>query len=342
MKKVVILLMVSIFLFSPELSLANSDVQDSSQTVKKHSLMLDIAPQMYSGNTTEMLHGMPGIVKTKSQLDYPVPLAGGEIDLGIKNRYNNPKKFALFLGTQYSFIDPVAEMRDRDWISFEYFNLYNAPFSDTKSKSTGWNYKIYSEIRTEVIRTEPLKFGAGIGYDYLKYSYNIWGLEGTQWAYDTLGNMVAETTFSVSEDTLALEYDLTMKGFYVLGWAGYKVHDILYCQLVMKFSPLFSVRAVDHHVLRKFKITETGVNGLYLSANIDVEPSLDFSVWKTRWIPFIDIRYEKADFPDVESDQNFYGDDPGSSNDETGLEIKNIPSSIKFDVWTINIGLRLK
>jgi len=255
-----------------------------------------------------------GPVTLESTLTYPLDA----VLLGVSASYRFERLTVVGM-LRTNVTDPSGKMRDRDWITEPGEGLARTEFSFTESKTALRVIVAEYAVRVRAVDLASNKRASisGVaGFRFDSSSFEAWGAKGWQ-----LKNDFTPVYGAIPESVLGLTYttryympflgvrfdaniaDIFSLGFEARGLSAWSTHD-------------------DDHVLRH-KTGEANMHAFGYAFSL--EPSID--IGKTGWgEAFLGLAGEVSVLEQSNGTlhQHFYGDDPGTKQNETGLDFSTV------------------
>ena len=268
----------------------------------------------------------------QSELEYPLDA----FLAGVRYRYEfSPaaeRYWGLNLGVWTNFTQPGGRMEDSDWFgqrassgSSSSSYLYKFSYTRSRAEVRWYGGEAGADFGNYQVLSKTVRYGLSLRTEHL--AYRMFGIQGWQ----RLPGGPANTVDS-HRDELVLVYRLL------------RVMPRLTAEMLLAGGRAFSWKAAasgapalamdyDDHVLRR-KDSETlafgfeaGISSALrwrLSGRTSLAASADLAWFRTKG----------------EMDQHFYGDDPFTSDDETGLSIRNVENRIIGLGGRLSLGFR--
>jgi len=257
----------------------------------------------------------------QSELEYPIDV----FNIGLKLKVDfamGEKTRQFFLGGRVNVTQPILKMEDSDWVGMK--------FEDDGANISVLSKYSYTQSDTKMIWIGA-EIGLGLGYfnlwnrktdygillmvDY--FSFEMFGLTGWQRPYfDQPSINVAS-----HNNQLVLTYRLIYFNPEMFFNMVLKTKPKYYWNLMLAVSPATLAFDHDDHVLRN-KNMDTFAYGFSLSTGTSINIRMTN---RYEWVMGGDLKYIRIK---GKMDQFFYGDDPGTSDNETGIEIRGIDNLI--------------
>ncbi|UCD95392.1 MAG: hypothetical protein JSU69_04915 [Candidatus Zixiibacteriota bacterium] len=275
------------------------------------------------------------LVKLKSKLEFPIDavLLGGEASIGQDSK--GKRNWSVELGIFTNLNDPGNVMKDHDWFTGTTdVGYFDGKFSYTESKAEMTHTVIAIKGEKRIASSKKFALYGYAGYRYQKISQDIIGYDG--WQIDIFNDPSFTKVYGGDDTVKALLYEVTYKGPFLGVEYDYYFTPSIYIGIEAAAMPT-SVSDYDNHLLRKKdgKAEGTGV-GFLSSVFMHLEP------WRTgpSTLIFFDIEGELFTARvSTKQVQEWYGDDPFSEDDDTGVIIRNIPHDVRSTQF--NLGLRI-
>jgi hypothetical protein len=298
------------------------------EVAAKGEVDFSVSPYISTGfGHTKWVMAMTGYVDVdvwgmaKSELEYPLNVLYGGIDLRIGSSPAAFRDWSVSLTVGTDLNDPSNVMKDHDWLTIP--GYLNAKISYTESAVKMSSLVGALEGQITLARSNLTRFGLVGGVRYQQFDQNLYGAEGWQ-----LDSALDRFYFNVYQDTLVLTYKIT----YTMPNIG------LFCRLHFNPSSSIELRGAftipfvsdeDDHVFRNRLATASGCGmGFIGGLKLRLEPRATAK----RLRPFVELAGELLSI-DAKPKQTmvWYGDDPLTPDpleDETGLRITGIPHHI--------------
>lgn len=278
--------------------------------------------QLVLGSTEYVLQA-PGV---QSRLEFPLNM----LVLGLRSEYalsssgTDEWRFHLSAGTAVS--GPWGVLKDHDWYLVE--GVPPIKFSYTESDADMFFFEAQAGVEKRLISGPDVHFYGSLGYSYQYITQEALGYSGWQYVQDPNPPVDDDYIYAIgvmNSDLLALEYTVAYHRLVaggVLRWRPYPSFEIDLSLL----PQLMYVMDRDDHVLRNKLSTAAG-----FGLGGEAELSLSY-----RWPGTSDYQsyvslaggllYLRAV---TEQTQEWYGDDPGTSGDDTGQKYTGITHIIQ-------------
>ncbi|MDI6739454.1 MAG: omptin family outer membrane protease [Candidatus Edwardsbacteria bacterium] len=262
-----------------------------------------------------------------SRLDFPVDCYSAGIKASALSQPFSTQRFQFGLELAFSktLTDPKEVMTDSDWVALSSSGSAAEDryvFSATKSTSKLQGIDLAADLQALFPLGNMLKAGCALGYCYLRMTYDIYGVSGWQ-DFDFDGN---KDFFDELQNTNVLDYrvsyHLPSLGAVLLSESAEGL------TLEGRAAYFFSVSANDEddHLLRnkKSNISASGSGWL-----LGGEARLKIATLKNGSFLMLGGNYEylKVDTKGKQT-QYWYGDDPASSDDDTGYSVSGIDAKL--------------
>lgn len=256
----------------------------------------------------------------QSELEYPLDVFVAGLRFKHGFRMEGERSVGLILNAWTSISAPEGKMQDSDW-----FGIKSSSVGTTETSLFKFSY---TQSRAELhwfggeagldfgyfhLLDKPIRYGLLVHADW--FSYRMFGAEGWQRLPDQPAQAV-----DFAPDSLVLTYKLVRIMPRLFADMTLIDHGAFAWNAALSAAPAF---ATDHddHVLRK-KQSDSFAAGFELGILTELHFRLSDHFGLSA---AADLRYLRTK---GELDQKFYGDDPGTPNDETGLGFKNLVTRI--------------
>ena len=209
--------------------------------------------------------------------------------------------------------------------------LYNNPplYNDflyhyTESDARLDKFEIDVNYGREFYRNKDLMFFWSAGFLFYSYKFDYYSLYG--WERNISASSVIDS-FSTHQDILVSTYDVSYHGLYVGSRVEFCPTKIITFGGDAKVSPIMIALDVNDYILLFFTGESKIRGGLYVGVNGDFRIETPTDLLSTYF--FIRTFGERFSFSGHQT-QKWYGDDPGTSYDDTGDKIKGIPNYLEY------------
>lgn len=294
-------------------------------------LYLDFGIHWNWGHSNYYLEHTAEQTTVSSLLEFPLdyPLIGAET--GLIQYDKAGKDFSLNAGFYMNVMNPLSVMKDSDWIEKSGQGKYM--FSYTESTVNPCHSVLaFGKINKKIFSIFSLSFLYNVGYQFQRIYQDIMGYQGWQIDLDT-GEL---SDIQGTEE--AMEYWI----IYHRPFTGLMIniaHPDFPLSLEIDSNYMFIyIYDFDDHVLRNKESTAEGIgHGFYSSFKLlfqFIKNPIDIN-------PYISLNGNLYYiFTPAKQRQEWYGDDPASSGDDTGYYISDIShevNSLQFDIG-LNLG----
>ncbi|HKK64792.1 MAG TPA: hypothetical protein VJ967_02980 [Clostridia bacterium] len=262
----------------------------------------------------------------KSRLEFPLNM----LVLGLSSTYalrsgeSEEWRFHLSAGTAVS--GPWGVLKDHDWYLVE-----DAPpikFSYTESDAEMFFFEVEAAVEKRLLSARDADLFGSLGYAFQYISQDALGYSGWQYVLVSSGDADNPPTFELLTDSyngIALEYTIAyhrLAAGGVLRWRPYRSFE-----LELSLLPqLMYVSDRDDHVLRNKLSTAAGFGGglagcVSLSYRWQGNPEYQSYVSLNGGLLYLRAVTEQS--------QEWYGDDPGTSGNDTGQKYTGLTHVIQ-------------
>jgi hypothetical protein len=258
-----------------------------------------------------------GSLNVSSKLTYPkaAPVAGGTafVDFG---------PVALVAAGHANVANPWGTVLDQDFVGN---GSQTIEFSHTDSRNTMRSFAFEGALRVRVEKGVATPYGiwALAGFRYESSTYDIFGVDG--WQLDQRANQVH---VSLPDDLHVGHYETR----YALPFLGARFEGEVSPGISLASEARFLVSWSTHEDDHAFRQKRGRAAPHGLGASISVEPAIVLSSI-FRAVAHLSLQYLGS--IDGKLSQAYYGDDPSTPTDETGVKIPD--SSFSFS----NLRLQL-
>ncbi len=274
------------------------------------------------------------IRRVTSLLEFPLDISIGGVS-GEVHSIEDPMKWSLGIKYLTNLNNPNSKMIDTDWDEVQTKFPYTK-WSETNSDAEINMTILDAEARFRIVQKSSMDISILAGGRYQKIYQDIIGLDGWQRQFDTVAYIYEEPFyFSRYDNEVVGTYELKLKHFKVGMQSDIYLSNLFTSQFKIVFAPVF-FDDTDDHVLRKKLSTASGDGkGFIAGFNLRYNNS-------KRFLSYIQLstsyNYFTANGSQV---QKWYGDDPGTSEDDTGDIISGIPHIIRTKQYSISLQIGL-
>lgn len=277
--------------------------------------------------------GNPIVYRLKSQLEYPLDvfMAGATVGLGPTA---DPSLWSVKAGVFTSVNDPGGIMKDHDWIGI----LPDlTKWSYTESSAEMKSIILDLEVTRRILSPGKARVAAMAGFRYHRLEQDLFGADGWQRLYDAeIDTFDDPVYFDTLQTTQVLYYEVK----YFLPQAGLKTDLELSPNLSLSARTALALvwfKDVDDHPFRA-KLSEADGTGTGFIGSLSARYQLSSA--GTGTAPYIGFSAEYTTLTSSgDQTQTWYGDDPASPDDDTGLRISGIPHEVNANWYHIGINL---
>ncbi len=269
----------------------------------------------------------------QSELEYPLDV----FSVGLRYRHESVitegRSVGVGLSAWINLSDPSSKMKDTDWMGSRATSgggtatvLFKFSETESRAELRGYGGEAGLDIGSYTLFRKPVRYGLAVRAE--RFDYRMFGVKGTQFPDGSPvqvdqfpGQLVL--TYGLIRIVPRLTADFRLAGNDAVTW-----------NLLISGAPAF---AFDHddHVLRK-KESDTFASGFEAGALTGLEFRLSD---RASAVAALDVAYLRTK---GDMDQHFYGDDPFTSNDETGTRYKNVVNRIIALGGSLSVGVRYR
>lgn len=265
-----------------------------------------------------------GRMEIQSELEYPLDVFSG----GFRARHEwggaEGKQRAMHASAWGNFTDPTSKMKDSDWIG-NGGPLYKISYTRSRTELRGFGGEAGMDLAGRPFLGKPIRYGLALRAEY--FSFEMFGAEGWQripgpepvFVEESPGSLVL--TYELLRVMPRLYADMTLARGSKTSWNA-----------VVSAGPAFA-KDHDDHVLR-LKESETQAYGFELGLRTGVALRIS-SVLSLTADADLAWMWSKGDM-----DQRWYGDDPFTPKDETGVSIRDVETHIQGLGGGASVGMR--
>ncbi len=336
---IAVLLWVPLSLTHAQKSLQFSIAPSIGQYYGETEYVMDIVSPFVDENgdliTDEF--GDPIIFQLKSQLEYPMDVVMGGVNLRL-NPANDPDKWSVEAGIFTSLNDPGGVMKDSDWEgAIGIYDFTQWSYTESESKMSSLMFDIKGTRRVFC----PGKFSVSLvaGFRYQRIEQELFGVNGWQRPFDDIALEYGDAQFfALLQDTLVLYYEVK----YTMPRAGLSSRLDLSPNLSLGLETVLSsvwFKDVDDHILRN-KLSKADGSGLGFTGIFSAHYQLGSS--GSQAAPFVDFFVEyNAISASGDQTQEWYGDDEFTEGDDTGNTIEGVPHDVNANLYHVGMKLGL-
>ncbi len=286
-------------------------------------LLIDGGVERMGGHTTYHIGpiGFGSNGSGESELDFPLDVFMGNLKVTIGGEYRDGGLWSAELEVAKNINGPGNSMKDSDWMSFGH---YGAPrkvsFTESDAQLDALILDMNGGISFLVQPNFTLK--GLLGYRYQNFSYEIFGVRGWQ-----LNQNLERVYYSGYQDVNVLDYKVSYYQPYLGLLTSIKnLSSTISVDAKFAFSPIALATDHDDHILRNKQMKGSCRGNSFIGKLTAIwiprqaKSRLSWSV--KAGLEFVGIKTSG------EQDQNWYGDDPLTEEDDTGLRLRGISERI--------------
>ena len=267
-------------------------------------------------------------VKGESELEFPLDMFLIGASMRLKGKLKSGEPWRVKLGVFTNLNHPSNDMKDTDWITLPVYNIFHKKFSYTESDAELKTLLVYVEGRFGLVREPKFILELLGGYEYQDFSFEIFGVRGWQgWEWDY------EVHFDTLHGVNVLDYDVTYHVPYGGMAACFQISPRFNLEAKGAIAPRVSANDHDDHLLRN-KTADGDCSGWALKAETDLRWIVFETSSKSNWSLGLGFGFMKIS-TSGKQEQNWYGDDPVSEEDDTGSRVTGIKQKINSNQITI-------
>lgn len=256
----------------------------------------------------------------ESLLRFPLEVTIAGLEMSVRSSPQASTAWEVAVGLRRSVYDPVGKMEDSDWLN-DPAGGFNGKIAFTRSDSEADVFIVDASGGFELLRRQSAKIKWILGYMYQDFSYEVVGVSG--WMLDADYERVY---FDLFKGVNVLDYRVSYRIPYLGVAASLWPSRRLALDARFIVSPIVSAYDRDDHILRR-KWAEGGCRGTSFAGGVNATWTIISSEGGPRWSLGLGGECVRTD-TDGEQTQFFYGDDPGSLGDDTGLKKEGIDLEI--------------
>ena len=278
--------------------------------------------------------GNPLIARIKSQLEFPLDIAMA----GLTARLDpgSDSDFWWFEAGIYTNLnDPGGIMTDGDWQGISGI-LPFTKYSYTESEAQGSAFRFDIEGGIRVYKPGKMNVYAVVGFRYQKIKQDIIGFDGWFIPFDDATLTFDDQVFTQSGIGIVGKYEVTYKQPQIGLLSSMNLTPNLRASLKTVYTPVWFDDFDDHLLRFKTSIADGTGDGFIGSLRAHYE----FAEVGGPARPFLDFNLDYVSISSSGSQtQTWYGDDPASDYDDTGVSVDGIPHEVNSTQY--NVGVRL-
>ena len=290
----------------------NGDIGKMFGSTKYHILANGYVPESDTDITIE------------SELEFPVDVFITGINTRINTKLWQNASLSFNLNIHKSIGNPKNSTLDSDWFTFPSPGGNRVKFSYTESKSKLNVNIIDAEQRFEFCVSPKFRLAGILGYKYLGFSYEIFGVSG--WFLDSTYHRIYYDEY---EGVNVLNYNVS----YYIPYSGFAAAIGISPDITLdgeyELSPYTLSKDFDNHILRN-KTGEGNCSGNSFITNLNTVIKIPYPGSNLGWYAKINLNFMKVITAGYQT-QKWYGDDPASTGDDTGNIITGINDQIIYN-----------
>jgi len=257
-----------------------------------------------------------GLLELKSELEFPLDVVMAGVTVGFHSTRVGLYAWSMEGGYFTNLEDPGGVMKDHDWGTLEW-GQDAEKFSYTESRAEMKSTLITAEASLRVLHKRSFNLDLWGGFRYQKIEQDIIGFEG--WQLDS--NLVPQ---DISSTERGVFYRVTYKVPHLGLRSGVKLGEYTDLDAKAAFALVWT-SDFDDHLLRK-KTATADISGHGFISSVGARYLVPAG---GRVQPFFELVAGILYFHASGSQkQRWYGDDPITEDDDTGLSISGIPHEI--------------
>lgn len=278
----------------------------------------------------EFLTGVSG-ASVESLLRFPLEVMVAELEMSVRSSLQSSTVWDVAVELRKSVYDPVGIMEDSDWLS-DPERDFRGKIAFTESDAETDVFVLDVRGGLELLRSRSVTVKWMVGYMYQDFSYEVLGVSG--WMLD---ENYERTYFDLFRSVNVLDYQVSYRIPYLGIATNLWPSRGLSIDGRLRLSPIVSAYDRDDHILRR-KSGEGGCRGTSFAGAVNATWTIASSERGPSWFLRLNGECLRTD-TDGEQAQFFYGDDPGSLGDETGLGTEGIDLEISSRQYRVVLQL---
>lgn len=267
----------------------------------------------------------------ESLLRFPLEVMVADLEVSVRSSLQSFTVWDVAVGLRKSVYDPVGIMEDSDWLS-DPERDFHGKIAFTESDAEADVFVLDVGAGLELLRSRSVTVKWMVGYMYQDLSYEILGVSG--WM---LGEDYESTYFDLFRGVNVLDYQVSYRIPYLgIATSLWPSRGLLIGGR-LTLSPIVSAYDRDDHILRR-KSAEGGCRGTSFAGAVNATWIIASSERGPSWSLRLGGECLRTD-TDGEQAQFFYGDDPGSLGDETGLRAEGVDLEISSRQYRVMLQL---
>jgi len=273
--------------------------------------------------STEYVLLAPGV---KSRLEFPLNMLvlGVSTEYALQSAGREAWRFHLSAGTALS--GPWGVLKDHDWYLVE--GVPPIKFSYTESEAEMFLFEAQAGVEKRILSAREAGVFGSLAYAVQYITQDALGYSGWQYVQDPNPPVDDDYVYAIgvmNSDVLALEYTVAYHRLAVGGVVRWRPYPNFGIELAL-LPQLMYVTDRDDHVLRNKLSTAEGFGGggdgrLSMTYRWAGTPEYQSYVSLTGGLLYLRAVTEQT--------QRWYGDDPGTSGDDTGQTYTGITHIIQ-------------
>lgn len=262
--------------------------------------------------------------EVRSLLEYPLNFTAGGAGFGLTILRDGKRVWQFDLKLLKNLSNTRGLMKDHDW--FRIVGLIDGKVSYTESESDLSAIIIDFELQRTLASGQRSDLSILFGLNFQRFEQTMVGFVG--WQLDT-----SLTQQTISSSDSALYYRVAWVVPHIGFASGYNISKQFKLDGKLAFAlPFFFDK--DRHLLRNFETESDGIGWGVLSR---LRARYDLGSGKRQ---FLELTGELMTVQGSTSEkQTYYGDDPGTPEDETGLIYIGIPHALRSTQFRIGLNI---
>jgi hypothetical protein len=267
----------------------------------------------------------------ESELEFPLDTFMAGVDLSLSGEFLTNTLWSVNLDLRKNLNDPSSSMTDKDRIGIPAQRV-TLTFISTESEAELSAIVVDVNVMLGLIGHPSFTLGGMLGYRYQDFDFEILGVKGWQ-----LDEYLERVYFDEFRGINVLDYDVTYHMPYIGLVGELKAPPKLALSGRIAYSPETRAEDRDDHILRN-KLATSDCDGTSMIASIEGIWFLSEPGQGLLWQVVLGGEIVKID-TDGDQDQSWYGDDPVSPEDDTGLRFEGIDNTITSSFQSVSISI---
>lgn len=290
------------------------------------------ASNFSSGYTSYDIEIPGDSITFKSKLEFPIQSFNIGVEFGFYMANSEDYDLEIYAAIYRHMSNTDPSMIDHDWVSIN--NGVDLKFSYTESDVMAKNIITLVGIRKHLLKYASGNIKITGGYRFQEISQNVIGAQG--WQLDFYDINSVRTNISLEGD--CLNYNMKYKSLFggiIISQQLYKRANL---DILLTYSHTFSEDYDDHLKRNKIATAKGNGSGFYGDVSVNIPLVANESIQKIDLGIKCNLFVSKIS---AKQSQKWYGDDPITQENDTGVEVDNITYEANTTQFYFGVNLSI-